>query len=403
MQVIKMTQRLVFAGLLSGFLILAGGCGQQNSKAGQPGGVPEVGVVTIQPQKILVTTELPGRTAPKRIAEVRPQVGGIIQKRLFTEGTDVKAGQVLFQVDPAPYQASLDNAKAYLAKAEANLTSIKLKAGRYQELLADKAVSQQDFDDASATLKQTEAEIQYWKASVDTARINLKYTHVTAPISGRIGRSGVTEGGLATPSQATVLAVIQELDPIFVDVPQSTVDLLQLQRRLEEGRLNRSGASHSRVRLLLEDGSQYPLTGELQFRDVSVDQTTGSVILRAVFPNPKKVLLPGMFVRAVIEEGMNDRALLVPQQGVSRTPKGEPVALVVDAKNTVQLRMLTTDRAIGDKWLVSSGIAAGDRVIIEGSQKVRPGATVKAVAMDAPAAGNGNAPKTVAQPAAKKK
>lgn len=393
MQIHKDAKRLIAAGGLSLCLIL-GGCGQQNPKAGQPGGAPEVGIVTIQPQKILITTELPGRTSPRRIAEVRPQVGGIILKRLFTEGTDVKVGQVLFLIDPAPYQASLDNAKAYLSKAEANLTAIKLKTNRYQELLADKAVSQQDYDDTAASLKQTEAEIAYWKASVETARINLKYTQVTAPISGRIGRSGVTEGGLATPSQATVLAVIQELDPIFVDVPQSTVELLQLQRHMAEGRLNRGGG-HNKVRLLLEDGSQYPLTGELQFRDVSVDQTTGSVVLRAVFPNPKRVLLPGMFVRAVVEEGVNEQALLVPQQGISRTPKGEPMALVVDAKNTVQARMLTVDRAIGDKWLVSAGIAAGDCVIIEGSQKVRPGVTVKAVSMDA-------APKNAVQPAAKK-
>lgn len=392
MQIRKEAKRLIAAGGLVLCLSL-GGCGQQ--PVGRPGEAPEVGIVTIQPQKILITTELPGRTSPRRIAEVRPQVGGIIQKRLFTEGTDVKAGQVLFLIDPAPYQAALDNARAYLAKAEANLMAIKLKTSRYQELLADKAVSQQDYDDTAASLKQTEAEIAYWKASVETARINLKYTQVTAPISGRIGRSGVTEGGLATPSQATVLAVIQELDPIFVDVPQSTVELLQLQRHMEEKRLSRGGVNHSKVRLLLEDGSQYPLTGELLFRDVSVDQTTGSVVLRAVFPNPKRVLLPGMFVRAVVEEGVNEQALLVPQQGISRTPKGEPMALVVDVKNMVQMRMLTVDRAIGDKWLVSAGIAAGDRVITEGSQKVRAGATVKVVSMD-------EAPKKAVPPAAKR-
>jgi membrane fusion protein (multidrug efflux system) len=248
-----------------------------------------------------------------------------------------------------------------------------------RELLVDKAVSQQDFDDAAAALKQTEADIQYYKATVETARINLGYTSVTAPISGRIGRSNVTEGALVTAYQPAALATIQQLDPMYVDVPQSTAELLRLRRRLEEGRLNHNGEIRNKVRLILDDDAKYPLEGALQFRDVTVDPTTGSVILRVVFPNPKGVLLPGMFVRTVVEEGVNERAILIPQQAVSRNPKGNPVALIVDAEGKVQQRMLTLDRAIGDAWLVSSGLASGDRVIVEGMQKVKPGASVKVV------------------------
>ena len=379
MQIYDRARRIAAGGILTGILIL-GGCGQQTT-TGQPpqGGPPEVAVVTIQPKRLVITTELSGRTSANLVAEVRPQVGGIIQKRLFEEGSDVKVGQVLLRIDAAPFQAALDNAKAALSRSEANLSAIRLRADRLRELLVDKAVSQQDFDDAAAALKQTEADIQYYKATVETARINLGYTSVTAPISGRIGRSNVTEGALVTALQPVALATIQQLDPMYVDVPQSTTERLRLRRRLEEGRLNHNGQIRNKVRLLLEDDTQYPLEGALQFRDVTVDPTTGSVILRIVFPNPKGVLLPGMFVRTVVEEGVNQKALLIPQQAVSRNPKGNPVALIVDAEGKVQQRMLTLDRAIGDAWLVSSGLASGDRVIVEGMQKVKPGASVKVV------------------------
>jgi len=348
-----------------------------------PPSVPEVATVTIQPQKVVLTAELPGRTSAYLIAEIRPQVSGLIQKRLFREGSDVKAGQVLYQIDPAPFQAALDNAKAALDRAEASLPSIRLRVDRYRELLADKAVSQQDYDDASAALKQTEADIQYCKATVEMARINLGYTRVIAPISGRIGRSNVTDGALVTAHQPLALATIQQLDPIYVDVSQSTTELLRLKRRLEDGHLNQNGTNQNKVKLILEDGTAYSWEGALQFRDVTVDPTTGSVILRVVFRNPKGVLLPGMFVRAVVKEGVNERAILIPQQAVSRDPKGNPFALIVDGKGKVGQRMLTLDRAIGDQWLVSAGLAPNERMIVEGMQKTQPGAAVKAVPFDA--------------------
>jgi membrane fusion protein (multidrug efflux system) len=372
---------LVLATILSGGF-LPGGC-ERRAQAPPPSPVPEVAVVTVQAEPVVLTTELPGRTSAFLVAEIRPQVNGLIQKRLFTEGSDVKAGQSLYEIDPAPFQAALDTAEAALRRSEATLPSIRSRVERYKDLLADRAVSQQDYDDAASALNQAEADIQYWKASAQTARINLGYTHVTAPISGRIGRSSVTDGALVTAYQPVPLATIQQLDPIYVDVPQSTAELLRLQRRLEDGQLNRDGANQKKVKLLLEDGTEYPQEGTLQFRDVTVDPTTGSFILRIVFPNPKAILLPGMFVRAVVEEGVHEQAILVPQQAVSRDLKGNPLTLVVDAEQKVQQRKLALDRAIGDKWLVSSGLAAGDRVLVEGMQRVRPGAAVKAVAFKA--------------------
>jgi len=392
---VLMTAAVIFiVGLISA------GCGDK--KTGGPPPAPEVATVTIQPKPVLITTDLTGRTSANLVAEVRPQVGGIIQKRLFTEGSDVQAGQVLYQIDPATYQAALDNARAGLARSEANLSAIRLKADRLRELLADKAVSQQDYDDAASALKQTQADIQYWQANVDTARINLKYTSITAPISGRIGKSSVTEGALVAVGQSTALATIQKLDPMYVDITQSTADLLRLQRGVKEGRLNQSDANQRKVQLILEDGSTYPLSGTLQFRDVTVDPTTGSVILRAVFPNPNGVLLPGMFIRAVVKEGINEKALLVPQQAVSRDPKGNPQTLIVDAENKVALRTLALDRAIGDQWLVASGLAAGERVIVEGMQKVKPGVSVKVVPFEAGQEKNSASPKNMNPPPAKK-
>ncbi len=359
-------------------------CGRQPRAQAPP--LPEVATVTVARQSVLLTTELPGRTSPYLIAEIRPQVNGLILKRLFTEGSDVKAGQELYQIDPAPFQAALDNAKAAVGRAEASLPALQSRAERFRQALADKAVSQQDFDDAQAALKQAEADAQYWRAMVETASINLGYARVVSPISGRIGKSEVTDGAIVTAYQPVALATIQQLDPIYVDVPQSATEFLRLQRRLKEGQLSQNRTNFNSVELFLPDGTRYPAEGTLQFRDVSVDPTTGSVVLRMVFPNPKSVLLPGMFVRAVVKEGVDEQAILVPQQAVSRDPKGNPVALIVDETGKVQQRLLELDRAIGDQWLVSSNLAPGDRVVAEGLQRVRPGAAVKEVPFK-PAAG----------------
>jgi membrane fusion protein (multidrug efflux system) len=386
---------VMLAALLGGFLL--GGC-DGRSQAPPPPAAPEVATVTASTQRVVLTTELPGRTSAYRVAEIRPQVNGLILKRLFTEGADVKAGEVLYQIDPAPFQAALRNAEAALVRAQASLPALQSRADRFKEALVDKAVSRQDYDDASSALRQAEADVQYWTATVETARINLAYAHIVSPISGRIGRSSVTDGAIVTAYQPVPLATIQQLDPIYVDVPQSTRDLLRLRDRLKAKSLNRDGTDQNEVQLILEDGVPYPLKGTLQFRDVSVDPTTGSVIVRAVFPNPDGVLLPGMFVRGVAKEGVNEQAILIPQQAVSRDPKGNPVALVVDDTSKVGQRMLSLDRAIGDRWLVSAGLSPGDRVIVEGSQKVRPGATVKAV----PFAGGqkqGQPPAKTAEPA----
>jgi len=344
-----------------------------------PSGPPEVAVVVVKPEPVVINTELPGRVSAYLIAEVRPQVSGIIQKRLFTEGSDVKVGEVLYQIDPATYEAAYAAARATLARAEANVMSIRNRVERYKELVTINAVSQQDLDDASAVLKQAEADIESGKAAVETARINLAYTRITAPISGRTGKSTVTVGALVTANQPTPLSVIQQLDPIYVDATQSSASLLQFKRNMAAGRIKGDGPDQARAKLLLEDGTPYPSEGSLKFSDVTVDPSTGSFILRMVFPNPKHTLLPGMYVRPVIQEGIVERAILVTQQGVSRDPRGNPVALIVDGSGKVEQRMITIDRAIGDKWLVTSGLAPGDRVIVEGSQRIRPGVSVKVV------------------------
>jgi membrane fusion protein (multidrug efflux system) len=369
---------IVTIGMLAGCLILAG-CGKQRAAGPRAGGPPEVGVVVIQPQKVALTTELSGRTSAYLIAEVRPQVGGIIQKRLFTEGADVKAGEVLYQIDPATYQAAYNSAKAALARAEANLIPARLKFERYDELVKINAVSRQDYDDANAALKQAEADVEAGKAALETAGINLAYTRVTAPISGRIGRSSVTNGALVTANQAAALATIQDLSSMYVDVTQSSAELLRLKRELAGGLLKSGGAAQAEVRLLLEDGSAYPLTGKLKFSEVTVDQSTGSVTLRAVFPNPKQTLLPGMFVRAIVEEGVSPQAVLVPQRGVTRNPDGDAMVMLVGSEEKVESRVIKVARTVGDNWLVREGLKAGDRVILEGLQKARPGMAVKAV------------------------
>jgi len=368
-------------------------------------GPAEVAVVTIQPEPVVLTTELPGRTSAYLVAEIRPQVNGLLQERKFQEGAFVKAGDLLYQIDPAPYQAAYDQARAAQATAEANLVlaeanlpATRSRAERLQQLAAIKAVGQQDSDDANAALRQAVANIEVCrravesaKTAVEAARIQLTYTPIKAPISGRIGISNITVGGLVTAYQPVPLAVIQQLDPIYVDVTQSSNELLRLRRNLEQGLL-KNARSQNKVRLILEDGSAYPHAGNLQFRDVTVDPTTGSFTLRLVFPNPNQVLLPGMYVRAVVEEGVSETALLVPQQGVIQDPKGNPVVWLVDAAGKVEQRPLQLDRAVGDKWLVRGGLAAGDRVIMEGRQKTRPGAPVRTVPFQVPAGAPGSQP-----------
>jgi membrane fusion protein (multidrug efflux system) len=400
-----------------------GGC--ESSKSAPPPAVPEVATVTVQPERVTLTTELPGRTSAYSMAEIRPQVGGIIQKRLFEEGADIRAGQALYEIDPAPLQAAYDNAAANLAAARkavdraraalrvsqtgvlrqrAIVENARVNRKRFEDLLAEGAVAASqrdqavtDADVADATLRATQAQVesdreavavaeaavQQAAAALEAARINLGYTRVTAPIAGRIGKSSVTVGALVTASQPTPLATIQQLDPIYVDVTQSSANLLQLKRNIAAGRIKGDGPDRARVQLLLEDGTPYPLEGTLKFSDVTVDPSTGSYILRSLFPNPRHVLLPGMYVRAIVQEGLVDQAILIPQQAVSRDPKGNPVSLIVDGSDKVAQRKIALDRAIGDKWLVSGGLEPGDRLIVEGIQRVRPGTSVKVVPFDA--------------------
>ncbi|GAB7533413.1 efflux RND transporter periplasmic adaptor subunit [Pseudomonas sp. 3A(2025)] len=342
---------------------LLSGCSKKE-EAAPPAQTPQVGVVTLKAQPYTLTTELPGRTTAFRVAEVRPQVDGIILKRLFTEGGDVKAGQQLYQIDPALYEATANSAKA-------TLQSAKSLADRYKQLVSEQAVSRQEYDQALATSLEAQAALQ-------TAQINLRYTKVLAPISGRIGRSVVTEGALVTSGQTSALATIQQLDPIYVDVVQSSAEMLKLRADLESGKLQKTGDNSAKVKLTLEDNSAYPQEGTLEFSEVTVDQTSGSVTLRAVFPNPEHRLLPGMFVHAQLQSGVNAKAILAPQQGVTRDQKGTPTALVVTADNKVEQRTLVADRTVGDKWLVEKGLNDGDRIITEGLQYVKPGAEVKA-------------------------
>jgi membrane fusion protein (multidrug efflux system) len=380
MRVERVPFRLISAATAAVFLAA---CGQKSSAPPQQ--TPEVGVVTVQPTAVPVVTELPGRTSAFLVAQVRARVDGIVLRREFTEGGDVKAGQRLYQIDPAPYIATLNNAKAALAKAQANLATTTAQASRYKVLVAANAVSKQDYDNAVAAQGQAAADVAAGKAAVDTARINLGYTDVTSPISGRIGLSQVTPGAYVQASAATLMSTVQQLDPVYVDLTQSSLDGLKLRRQVQEGRLKTSGPNAAKVTLILEDGRPYPVPGKLQFSDVTVDQTTGSVTLRAVFANPQHVLLPGMFVRARIEEGVNDRALVIPQIGITHDPKGNPTALVVGPDNKVAVRSLVTAGTQGVNWVVDSGLNPGDRVIVQGVDKVHPGMTVKAAAAQLPA------------------
>ncbi|MHA4939144.1 efflux RND transporter periplasmic adaptor subunit [Enterobacter hormaechei] len=361
---------------LSGFIVCAAlltGCdGQENPQ--QHAQAPQVSVHIVKSAPLAVKTELPGRTDAYRVAEVRPQVSGIILHRNFTEGSDVKAGESLYQIDPATYQAAYDNAKGELVKAQAAANIAHLTVKRYVPLVGTQYVSKQEYDQAVATAQQADASVVAAKAGVESARINLAYTKVTSPINGRIGKSSVTEGALVTNGQSTALATVQQLDPIYVDVTQSSSDFMRLKQQtsLQKG-------DTSSVELLMENGQPYQLKGTLQFSDVTVDESTGSITLRALFPNPQHMLLPGMFVRARIDEGTQPDAILVPQQGVTRTPRGDATVLVVNDKNQVESRTVVAPQAIGDRWLITEGLKNGDRVIISGLQKVRPGVTVVAI------------------------
>ena len=340
-------------------------------------GKPQVSVVTLETHPVVLTTELPGRTSAYRVAEVRPQVNGIIKKRLFTEGGEVKADEQLYQIDPALYQANVDSQKAALARAQAQLKTATLLVQRYKPLAETRAVSRQTYDDAVAARAQAAADVQAAKAALDTAQINLIYTRVLSPIEGIIGRSSVTEGALVTANQAGALASVQQIDPIYVDVTQSSTELLRLRNAIDSGLLQRDMSKDAaRVSLELANGQTYAQEGTLAFSEVTVDESTDSVTLRAVFPNPDHKLLPGMFVRARVLEGIAPQGLLVPQRGVTRDQRGRPTALVVGEGNKVELRILKTDRTVGDHWLVTDGLQAGDKIIVEGLQRVKPGVEV---------------------------
>lgn len=385
-----------FAATLACALIVSACGGEAKQAAPAGGGAPQaspVGIVTAKTEPIQLTTELPGRTAAYMVAELRPQVTGIVQKRLFTEGGSVKEGQSLYRIDPATYRANYESAKASVTRAEANVYSARLKAQRYADLVKIEAVSKQANDDAAAALKQAEADVASARAALEKARIDLAFTEVKSPISGRIGRSSVTAGALVTANQADALATVQQLDPIYVDLTQSSTDLLRLKRDLADGKLQRVPGQAVPVRLVLEDGSDYAPEGRLAVSEVTVDSNTGSVTLRAVFPNPEGELLPGMYVRAHLVQGEVEQAILLPHAAVSRDPRGNAVVMLVGAENKVEARPVTAVRSIGDKWLISTGLAAGDKVIVDGLQKIRPGATV------APQEANAGATAPAAAPA----
>ena len=389
----RMAARAASTWVISVAVLALAACSKE-APQGPPPGKPKVGVVTLKAEPVTLSTELPGRVSALRIAEVRPQVSGIVQKRLFVEGGEVKQGEQLYQIDPSLYQAEVNSRRAALSRAEAAARTASVLAQRYKPLAETRAVSRQTYDDAVSQREQSQADVASAKAALETARINLVYTKVLAPIGGLIGRSNVTEGALVTASQANALATVQQIDPIYVDVTQSSVQLLRLQEDVAAGRIKRANSmGDAAVTLTMEDGTNYAQPGVLKFSEVTVDPGTGSILLRAEFPNPNRRLLPGMFVRAKVESGVAENGLLVPQRGVTRSQRGTPTALIVNAENKVELREIKTDRTIGDKWLVTEGLAAGDRVVVEGLQSVRPGAEVEVMdpkaAADAKAAQQG--------------
>lgn len=387
---------LLFA---SSSLILAG-CNDSQSAVNTAPKDPEVGVVTLAPQSTTLKSELAGRTAAQMVAQIRPQVSGIVQKRAFTEGAMVKAGELLYQIDPASYQAAQASAKATLARAEATASAARLKAKRQADLFAIEAISQQDNEDAQTALQQAEADVASARAALETASINLERTRIVSPIAGRVEASTVTPGALVTANQETALTTVQQLDPIYVDIPQSSLEVLQLRKALSSGALKSEGNA-ARIQLVLEDGSTYAHEGKLQFAGVTVNTTTGAVTLRALVPNPERLLMPGMYVRARLDKGTDPEALLVPQPGIGRDNTGKATALVVNAENKVEQRKVEVSEAIGTNWRVTDGLKAGERVIIEGSGKVRPGQSVRVVdvqpvAVNAVSAVPAAAPTTVA-------
>lgn len=371
----KTLSRLPAQLLLVSVVTLAA-CGKTQAPPPKPG-MPEVNVVTLAAQTVSLTRELPGRTNAYLLAEVRPQVSGIVKKRLFTEGAVVKAGQSLYQLDDATYRANAASARATLARAQATLKSAELNAKRSDELVKIDAVSKQDNENANAALAQAKADVAAAEAALQSSNVTLDYARITSPITGRIGKSSVTQGALVTANQTTPLATVQQLDPVYVDLSQSSSELLQLRKDIAAGKLTKSGDIP--VEIVLEDGSIYQHKGKLAFSDVSVDPGTGSFSLRVTVPNPDNILMPGMYVRAVVGNGIRDNAILVPQQGIARDPKGNTSAMVVNKEGKVEPRPVKVSRTIGDKWLVEDGLAAGDRVIVAGLQKIKPGVPVKAV------------------------
>jgi len=371
--------RRATVNLLLATLAILGAC---DRKPAPPKAPPEaqVGFIIVKHQSVVLATELPGRTEAFLTADVRPQVNGVVTRRIFTEGGDVRLGQQLYQIDPATYKAAYDTAMATLQYDRAALATARAKTARYKPLAAAQAVSRQDYDDAVAVSGEAVANIATAMASIEQANINLAYTKVMAPIAGRIGRSSVTPGALVTANQTTSLATITQLDPIYVDVTESATTLLRLKQELAAGQLQRSGPDQAKVTLLLEDGSPYGAPGILQFSEVTVDQGTGTVALRAIFPNHDHMLLPGLYVRAELHEGTNDNAILVPQQGVSRNSHGDATVMLVGPSNKAVLRIVQTTRAIGTNWLVTGGLAVGDKVITDGLQQLRPGMAVQATA-----------------------
>ncbi|MDH0450605.1 MULTISPECIES: efflux RND transporter periplasmic adaptor subunit [Shewanella] len=371
-----MRQTIKLASVISVALWMAA-CSPQEDKAAQAGAGPqsmEVGVINVAAKPQVIQVELPGRSKAFLEAEVRPQVSGIVTKRSFVEGGHVKQGESLYQIDSAPYKAALVSANADLARANASLASAKAKAARYQQLVKTNAISKQDFDEAEAAYKEALASVTVAEAAINTAKINLEYTEVLAPISGRIGKSSVTAGALVTANQSQTLATIQQLDPINVDIAQSSAQLLRLKAKLQQGKLQ--AADNADVQLVLEDGTVYGHSGKLQFAEVSVDENTGSVILRAEFPNPDGLLLPGMYVRAVLNTGTDPQAILVPQKAISRNAKGQAVAMVVNDQGVVEAKIVTTAEVIDNQWRITAGLEAGDKLIVEGLQKIRPGVPV---------------------------
>jgi membrane fusion protein (multidrug efflux system) len=355
-------------------------CG--NAAKPAPRAPAQVVVQIVQPQHVVLRTELPGRTAAYAESEVRPQVGGLIRERLFTEGAAVRAGQTLYQIEPASFQAALEQEQGAQASAQAALRIAQLLVDRYRQLLPAKTISQQDFDNADAALAQARANLSLRNAAVNAARINLQWTRITAPISGRTGRSTVTVGALVSANQAAALTTISQLDPIYVDLSQSSNELLRLRRSAQTGGIQRDAADTQKVSLLMEDGTAYPLEGRMKLREVTVDPTTGAVALRAEFANPDGLLLPGMYVRALVTEGTADNGILIPQQALQRGRKGDARVKLVDAQGKIQLRAVVATRTIGANWLVDSGLSAGDRLVIEGAQNAQPGSAVKIVSAD---------------------